>query len=78
MFGLENVALEKLISCCCRHTIDFHDDFGCQARVLSEPTLRCRCALRPRDVVEQVIALELEATRRRWFGDDTPSALDDL
>jgi len=28
--------------------------------------------------VEQVIALELEATRRRWFGDDTPSALDDL
>ena len=71
------MALEKLIICGCRHTIDFHDDYGCQARVPSSATMRCVCALRPRDVVDQVITLELEATRRRWFGDE-PSPLDDL
>jgi hypothetical protein len=72
------VALEKLIVCGCRHTIDFHDDYGCRARIPTADSSRCACALRPRDVIDHVIATELEATRRRWFGSDARAALDDI
>ena len=62
------VSLEKLIVCTCRHTVDYHGDTGCEARKGLESTTPCQCILRPREVVDRIIALELEATRMRWLG----------
>jgi hypothetical protein len=65
------MALEKLIVCLCRHTLDLHDNRGCNAGIGG--ALGCPCALRPLEVVDRVITVELEVTRRRWLG-ATPSA----
>ena len=72
------MALEKLIGCGCRHTIDYHDEYGCHARIASHPSTGCGCPLRPSEVVDRLIAVELEATRQRWFGNDPRTPLEDF
>ena len=67
------MALEKLIICLCRHTLDLHDHRGCNSHS-GDPSGGCRCALRPIEVVDRVISVELEATRQRWLGSSGSSA----
>jgi hypothetical protein len=69
------VGLEKLIRCACRHDVGYHNDYGCGARFEGSQDA-CSCRMRPHDVVERIIALEVEAARRRWLSDSPVAAFD--
>jgi hypothetical protein len=59
--------LEKLIECACSHDVGTHDEHGCRSRDARNGDGTCSCRLRPNDVVDGIIAAEVESTRRRWM-----------
>jgi hypothetical protein len=69
--------LEKLIDCACTHNIGSHDEYGCRSRISSALDGPCSCRMRPNDVIDRIIAVEVESTRRRWISDNPFAQLEE-
>jgi hypothetical protein len=71
------MALEKLIECACRHDIGYHDEYGCHGRGSWGEEAPCNCRMRPNDVVDLIISVEVESTRRRWLSNNPFAQLEE-
>jgi hypothetical protein len=69
--------LEKLIKCACRHDIGNHDEYGCHGHVSLVEDGPCSCRMRPNDVIDRIIEVEVESTRRRWTSENPFAQLEE-